>query len=51
MADLVNNKVCSHYLADCKICTFAENILKCAFYICSMKNAYNPTWKHDHYIT
>jgi hypothetical protein len=29
--------MCTYYLVYCKICTFAENILQYAFYICSMQ--------------
>ena len=30
-----------YYLSDCKICTFAKEILKYAFYVCNMQNAHN----------
>jgi hypothetical protein len=38
----MNNEMCNHYLADCKPCTFAKDILKHEFYIRNMQNAYNP---------
>jgi hypothetical protein len=32
--------MCIYYCADCKICIIPGDILKCAFYIKSMQNAY-----------
>jgi hypothetical protein len=37
----INNEVYIDYLADCKICMFAEEVSKYAFYTCSMQNACN----------
>jgi len=47
----VNNDMCLHYLADCKLCTrtFAKDILKHAFYIRNMQNPYNPK-PNEHFL-
>lgn len=36
-ANHINNEVYIYYLADCKICTFAEEVSKYAFYTCNVQ--------------
>ena len=45
----MSNEMCLHYLADCKLCTFAKEILKHAFYIRNVQNAYNPK-TNEHFL-
>ena len=46
----MNNEMSINYLADCKLLlTFAKDILKHAFYIRNMQNAYNPK-PNEHFL-
>jgi hypothetical protein len=45
----INNEICIYYLANCKICIFAEKGLKYAFYTRTLQNGHNPKPSNEHY--